>query len=110
MPSTAGVDGGRVDHGLIALDIHDDLGVGGGSGLGHAVGSGEMIGAGDHDSRRKIRGGGANALIVGGDHQVGQIAGLRSPFPNMLEHGLTRYGGQGLAGKAGRCIPGGDNA
>ena len=52
-------------------------------------------------------------MIQGTGSDVGKsliVAGLGRAFPNVLQHGLTGNGGEGFARKAGRCVPGGDNA
>ena len=47
---------------------------------------------------------------IGGDHQICEITGLRRTLPNVLKHGLSGDGDKGFTGKAGGCVPGGDNA
>ncbi len=58
----------------------------------------------------KSCGGVANALVVGGDDELGQVARLRGPLPDVLQHGFSGDRDEGFAGKSGRCVPGGNYA
>ena len=105
-----GIDGGGIDHRLVALNIDDQVRVRCRGDFGHAVGSGGMIGAGHHHARPKLPGRVANAFVIGGDDHAGQIARLRRPFPHVLEHGFAGNRDESFAGKSGGSVPGGDYA
>jgi hypothetical protein len=105
-----GVDGGRVEHRLVTLNVDDDLSGGGGGGFGDAVGAGDVIGASHDDARAEVLGGVANARVVGGDHDVGEIARLRGTLPNVLQHGFPGDRDESFAGESGRCVPGWNHA
>jgi hypothetical protein len=92
-----GIDRGRIDQRLVALDVHDHRCSVGRGRFGHAIGSGKMIGARHLHLRAEGPRGFVNALVVGGDDQLGKIARLAGPLVNMLEHGLTGDSGEGFS-------------
>ena len=69
-PEHRGVDGKRIDHRLIALDV-DDHGRGGSRRrLGHPIRAGGVVVTGqDHPGAESFRGP-PDAIVVGGDHEV----------------------------------------
>ena len=104
------VDGGGVEHGLVALNVDDDLRGGGRGRFGNAVCAGDVIGAGHDHARAKILGGVANARVVGGDYHAGEVARLRGPLPNVLQHGFPGDRDESFAWESGRCVPGWNHA
>ena len=68
-----GVDGGRVDQGLVALDIDDNLGIYGGGCFGHTVRTGKVIGARHTYTCSEIFCGGIDALIIGGNENAREV-------------------------------------
>jgi hypothetical protein len=60
----------------------------GGGHFGHAVGAGEMVGAGHDDARPETSCDRMNPGIVGGNNRAGQIAGLAGTFVDVLQHGF----------------------
>ncbi len=83
-----GIDRGRVDQRLVALNIHDDLRVLGRSHFGHAVGTRKVVGA-RHPHRRSERACGVEyALVVGGNDGAGEVAGLLGTLVDVLQHGF----------------------
>ena len=105
-----GVDGGRVEHRLVTLNVDDDLGGRGGGGFGDAVGAGDVIGTGHDDAGAKVLGGVANARVIGSDDEAGEIARLRGTLPNVLQHSFPGDRDEGFAGESGRCVPGWNHA
>ncbi len=105
-----GVDRGRIDQRLVALDVHDHRRVVGRGRFGHAIGSRKMIGARHHHLRAERTRGFVNALVVGGDDQFGKITRLAGPLVDMLEHGLTGDSGEGFSRESGGGKPGGNYA
>ncbi len=103
-----GVDGRGIDHGLVTLHVDDDLGLGGRGRLGHAVGAGGVIGARHDHAGAKVFSRRADALVIGGDHHVREIARLGGAFPHVLQHGLTGDGDEGFAGETRGRVPCGD--
>ena len=105
-----GVNGGRIEHGFVALDVDDDLGVRCGCRFGHAIGSGDVILASHDDAGAEFLSGRADAFVVSGDDYAGEVARLRSPLPDVLEHGFAADRDEGFAGESGGCVPGGNHA
>src|SRR5262249_22728763 len=103
-----GVDGGGIDQGLVALDVHDDVGVGCGGDFGDTVGSGGMVGARHSHTGLEIGGGGEGSFVVGGDDDVRQVARLRGSLPHVLQHGFTGNRDEGFTRKTRGCVPCGD--
>ena len=105
-----GVDRGRIDQRLVALDVDDHLGVFGGGHFGHAVGAGEVVGARHPHARAETPCGFVDPLVVGGNDRACQVARLGGPFVDVLEHGFGGDGGQDFAGKTGGGKPRGNHA
>ena len=78
----------------------------GGSDFGHAIGTGDVIGTRHTHGGAEVSGCVADALVVGGDYDVGKAARHLHPFPDMLQHGFGTKGGEGFTGKSGRGVPG----
>ena len=68
--------------------------------FGHAIGTRGMIGARHHHAGSKARGRVADPFVIGGDDDIGQIAGLRRPLPHVLQHGFARDGDEGFTREA----------
>ena len=106
----AAIDGGGIEGRFVALNVDDPVGVGGRGGLGDAVRTRDVVGARHKNTGLEGLGGFAYALVVGRDDDVGQISGLRGSFPDVFQHGFAGYRDEDFTGKAGRSIPGWDNA
>ncbi len=53
---------------------------------------------------------GANALVIGGDGDAGQVPRLRSSLPDVLQHGFSADRDEGFPRKSGGGVPRGDYA
>ena len=104
--SDGGVNGDRIDEGLVALNVDEDIAGFMCRHFGNTLGAGAMVGASHSGFAGKGLHGVNNALIVGGDQDP--VDGLRelSLFINSLHHGLAREIHQWLAGQARGCIAG----
>jgi hypothetical protein len=59
-----------------------------------------VIGARNNDAGSKFLSGGADALILGRDDDLGEIASLRGALPDVLQHGFSGDGGENFAGES----------
>ena len=106
-----GVDGGRIDQRLVALDVHDQFGVcrrrpprpRGRCRRGGRSGSCAR-GAPKRRASAKIRS--SSVAII----MLVQVSRLRGPFAHVLQHGFAGDGGESFAGKTGGGEPGRNNA
>ncbi len=83
-----GIDGGRIDQRLIALNVHNYVGVFGRCNFRGAVCTRKMIGARQTYDCSELPGGLHDAIVVGGDDCAGQVTGLGGTFIDVLEHGF----------------------
>lgn len=106
-----GIDEGGVDEGLVALDVNN---VGGfrvrAHGLRDAVGAARMRGRGHRNLRAEGEGGVADAGVVGGDENEGELATGLHTLEDMLEQRLSGEDVEGLSGEAGGAPSSGDDS
>ena len=89
-----------IDQRLIALNVHDQLGIlEGRRHFRHPIGAGNMVGARHLHAGAEAPGFVADPLVVGGDDHAVQIAGHRNALVNVLEHGAGIDLARALPGK-----------
>lgn len=78
--------------------------------FGDAFRAGAMVAASHGGFPAEGSDGGANAVIVGGDEDAGDAAGLARAFDNVLDHGLASNRRQRFAREAGRIVASRDDS
>ena len=101
------IDGFGIDKRFIRLDIYNYVAVLRGSGLGHAVGTGDVIGSRHPDRRAETSRGFENPLVISGNDRARDVPGEGSSLEHVLEHALTsdfseNFSGEARGGKACR--------
>src|SRR5580704_15213601 len=84
-----GIHGGRIDQGLVTLDVDVDLGGNMHGYFRHSVGTGAMVGAGQNGFAAEGRDGVFDALVIGGNHNSGDAFGIAQAFNYVLNHRLA---------------------
>ena len=102
------IDEGRLDKGLVTLDIDEVNGAGElGSGLGDAVGAGGVLGGSHGDGGSETFGGFFDSLVIGGDDDGVESLAKAGSLEDMLEKRLAaelkkRLPGEAAGGPTGR--------
>lgn len=94
----------RGDERLIALDVDVDFRREVNGDFGDAFGAGTMVAACHGSFAAEGRDRGANAIVVGGDDDARDAAGLPGAFDNVLDHRFTSDRGERLPRKARRLV------
>lgn len=104
-----GVNHFGIEEGFVALDVNENLAAGVGGDFGDAFGAGTVLSAGHARFAAKGLDRLYDAVIVGGDDDVGGHFGELGAFVNAPDHTGTRDGNEGLAGQAGGAVACGNN-
>jgi hypothetical protein len=67
-----------------------------------------MIGACHADTPSELANSGSDALVVGRNQKIIEIAGLLRTLPHVLEHGLAGKRDESFSRESGGGIPGGN--
>ncbi len=97
------VDRGRVDEGLVALDVDDDLAGQQGGNLGQPIGAGGVIGTRQPRDAAEALHRVDDPLVVGG-HDHGIHRGPRRAAVDVLDHGAAVDVSERFSGKAGGVV------
>src|SRR6202007_1587071 len=96
------------DKRFVTLDIDKNIAGFVGGHLGDALGSGAMVGAGHACLAAEGGNSVEEAFVVGGNNDVMNGLSLLGTLIDVLDHGFSGKGDQGLAGGAGGGRKGGD--
>ena len=103
------VDEAGADERLVALHVDDVANAFEASGdLGDAVGAALVFGGGEGDLGAEGEGGLGDAHVIGGDDDLGEVAGAAAALPDVLDEGPAGDGMEGLAGETGGTPAGGE--
>lgn len=95
-----GIDGFGIDKRFIRLDIYNYVAVLRGSGFGHPVGTGDVVGSRHPDWRAETSRGFVNPIIISGNDRARDIPGQASSLIHVLEHALTCDFSENFSGEA----------
>jgi len=100
-----GVDVIRVDFGLVALDVDDDIDVQTGHRLGDAIGAALVIGAGQDAGGPEALGRSDDAFVVGRNQDALGQPGLAGLLVRVLDEVFAGVLGENFPGESGRIVP-----
>ena len=94
------VDVSGIDFGFVALDVDDDVDGAGGDGFGDTVGAAAMVGAGKAPGGVELITGVTDELMVGGDDDLVDEAGLADLLVDVLDEVLAGFSGENFSGES----------